>query len=192
MATEQLAELVVRAQQGDAEACATLYEQYATSVYRYLRCRLSGPDETVQDLTADVFVTVFAKLDRYVDRGAPFTAWLYRVARNKLVDYTRTQNRSRLSPLEYADEVAEPRATSAYGQVLDRQILAPVLAGLKREQRQVVESRFLAGRTVAETAALTGRSEEAVKKLQARGLANLRRHLTGTGGLAERRAMLVA
>jgi RNA polymerase sigma-70 factor (ECF subfamily) len=192
MATEQLAELVVRAQQGDAEACAALYEQYATSVYRYLRCRLSGPDETVQDLTADVFVTVFAKLDRYVDRGAPFTAWLYRVARNKLVDYTRTQNRSRLSPLEYADEVAEPRATSAYGQVLDRQILAPVLAGLKREQRQVVESRFLAGRTVAETAALTGRSEEAVKKLQARGLANLRRHLTGTRGLAERRAMLVA
>jgi RNA polymerase sigma-70 factor (ECF subfamily) len=62
--------------------------------------------------------------------------------------------------------------------VLDRETLAPALARLTDEQRQAVELRFLQGMSVAETAAAMGRSEEAVKKLQARALVNLRRHLT--------------
>jgi RNA polymerase sigma-70 factor (ECF subfamily) len=61
--------------------------------------------------------------------------------------------------------------------VLDRQTLEPALARLTPEQRQAVELRFLQGMSVAETAAVMGRSEEAVKKLQARALANLRRSL---------------
>ena len=192
MATEQLAELVTRAQRGNSQAFVELYEQYSPKVYRYLRRRLDGPDEAVQDLAADVSVSVYEKLDRYVDRGAPFTAWLYRVTRNKLIDYLRTQKGAHLCPLEDAAGVVEPRAASAYGQMLDRQILAPVLARLTPEQRQVIESRFLAGHKVAETAALLGRTEESVKKLQARGLASLRLRLTGTAGPAERRAMLAA
>ena len=192
MATEQVAELVARAQQGDAEACAALYEQHAPAVFRFLRSRLTGPDETAEDLTADVFVSMFGKLDRYVDRGAPFTAWMYRVARNTLIDYRRTRKDADLRPLEDADGVVEPWAASAYGQMLDRQILAPVLAHLTPDQRQVVESRFLLDRKVAETAAVLGRTEESVKKLQARALASLRRQLIATGGAAERRAMLAA
>ena len=192
MATEQLVELVARAQQGDAEACAALYEQHAPEVFRFLRSRLSGRDEIAEDLTADVFVAMFGKLDRYVERGLPFTAWLYRIARNRLIDYVRTQKRAVMTSLEDAYAVAEPRSDSAFGQMLDRQMLAPVLARLTPDQRRVVELRFLAGRGVTETAVLLGRSEDAVKKLQARGLANLRRLLTATGSAADRRAILAA
>src|SRR3712207_4437960 len=168
MTTQQVGELVARAQQGDSQAFADLYEQYAPVVYRFLRRRLDGSDEVVQDLTADVFVKVYEKLDRYVERGLPFTAWLYRIAHNHLVDYLRTLPRYQASPLDEGVDVPEHSSGSAFGRVLDQQSLQPALARLTPEQRQAVQLRFLDGLSVADTAAMMGRSEEAVKKLQAR------------------------
>jgi len=181
---KQIAELVARAQQGDSQAFAELYERYSQQVYRFLRRRIDGSDEVVHDLTADVFVKVYEKLDRYVERGLPFTAWLYRIAHNHLVDYLRTLPRYQASPLDAAAEIAEQGAGTAFGRVLDRQTLAPALARLTDEQRQAVQLRFLEGLSVAETATMMGRSEEAVKKLQARALANLRRSLATPAAVA--------
>jgi len=172
------AELVVLAQQGDQTAFASLYEQYSPLVYRFLRRRLDGTgDEVIEDLTEDVFVKVYEKLDRYVERGLPFTAWLYRIAHNHLVDYLRTLPRMNASSLDEVAEVPERAANAAFSRVLDRQSLEPALARLTPEQRQAIELRFMEGMSVAETATSMGRSDEAVKKLQARALANLRRHL---------------
>ena len=187
MTTQQVGGLVARAQQGDSQAFADLYEQYSPVVYRFLRRRLDGSDEVVQDLTADVFVKVYEKLDRYVERGLPFTAWLYRSAHNHLVDYLRTLPRYQASSLDETIEVAEHHSSTAFGRVLDRETLEPALARLTAEQRETVELRFFEGLSVAETAARMGRSDEAVKKLQARALANLRRSLApsqagSTGG----------
>jgi RNA polymerase sigma-70 factor (ECF subfamily) len=178
--TKQAAELVASAQQGDQVAFATLYEQYRPLVYRFLRRRLDGADETVEDLTEDVFVKLYEKLDRYVERGLPFTAWLYRIAHNQLVDFVRTLPRQSAQPLDVVADVPEHQTGSEYRSVLDRQTLEPALARLTAEQRQAVELRFLQGMSVAETAATMRRSEEAVKKLQARALANLRRSLAET------------
>jgi RNA polymerase sigma-70 factor (ECF subfamily) len=149
-------------------------------VYRFLRRRLDGADETVEDLTEDVFVKLYEKLDRYVERGLPFTAWLYRIAHNQLVDFVRTLPRQSAQPLDVVADVPEHQTGSEYRSVLDRQTLEPALARLTAEQRQAVELRFLKGMSVAETAATMRRSEEAVKKLQARALANLRRSLAET------------
>ncbi|MCC7369912.1 MAG: sigma-70 family RNA polymerase sigma factor [Chloroflexi bacterium] len=178
LTAQQAAALVARAQQGDQLAFATLYEQYRPLVYRFLRRRLEGSDEVVEDLTEDVFVKLYEKLDRYVERGLPFTAWLYRIAHNQLVDYLRTLPRQNAQPLDAVAEMPERQTTSEYSSVLDRHTLEPALARLTAEQRQAVELRFLQGMSVAETAATMGRSEEAVKKLQARALVNLRRALT--------------
>jgi RNA polymerase sigma-70 factor, ECF subfamily len=177
---KQAAELVARAQQGDQVAFATLYEQYRPLVYRFLRRRLDGADETVEDLTEDVFVKLYEKLDRYVERGVPFTAWLYRIAHNQLVDFVRTLPRHTAQSLDVVADVAEHNSGAEYRGVLDRETLEPALARLTAEQRKAVELRFLQGMSVAETSAAIGRSEEAVKKLQARGLANLRRSLVET------------
>ena len=171
------AELVIRAQQGDTTAFATLYEEYSPLVFRFLRRRVDGADEVVEDLAEDVFLKVYEKLDRYVERGLPFTAWLYRIAHNHLVDYLRSRPRYTAHSLDDVAEVAERHAPAAYGRVLDQQSLEPAMARLTPEQRQAVEFRFLQGQSVAETARSMSRSEEAVKKLQARALANLRRYL---------------
>src|SRR5688572_8353744 len=89
ISTQQAAALVARAQGGDQQAFADLYEAYRPLVYRFLRRRIDGADEVVEDLTEDVFVKLYEKLDRYVERGLPFTAWLYRIAHNQLVDHLR-------------------------------------------------------------------------------------------------------
>jgi RNA polymerase sigma-70 factor (ECF subfamily) len=184
MTTEQTVrtnELVARAQQGDADAFATLYEAFAPLVFSYLRRRMNGPAEAVEDLTADVFVRVYEKLDRYVDRGLPFSAWLFRMAHNQLIDDARKHARATFTSLDHVTEVTEPadeQAGQEYRQILDRETLEPALAQLTREQRQVLELRFLQGLSVAEAAAVLERSEDAVKKLQARGLMSLRRILT--------------
>jgi RNA polymerase sigma-70 factor (ECF subfamily) len=179
------AALVVLAQQGDQTAFASLYEQYSPLVYRFLRRRLDGADEIVEDLTEDVFVKVYEKLDRYVERGLPFTAWLYRIAHNHLVDYLRSLPRLNATSLDAVAEMPERTATNDFSRVLDRQSLEPALARLTPEQRQAVELRFMEGMSVAETAAPMGRSDEAVKKLQARALANLRRHLAPPAAAAK-------
>src|SRR3954464_9144354 len=123
----EAAELVARAQQGDQMAFAELYERYRPLVYRFLRRRLDGSDETVEDLTEDVFVKLYEKLDRYVERGLPFTAWLYRIAHNQLVDFVRTLPRHTAQPLDAVMDVAEPQATAEYRSVLDRETLEPAL-----------------------------------------------------------------
>jgi RNA polymerase sigma-70 factor, ECF subfamily len=174
---QAVAELVTRAQQGDQMAFASLYEQYLPLVYRFLRRRLDGADEIVEDLAEDVFVKVYEKLDRYVERGLPFTAWLYRIAHNHLVDYLRSLPRMSATSLDDVGDVAERSASAAFSRVIDRQSLEPAMARLTPEQRQAIELRFIVGMSVAETAEKMGRSDEAVKKLQARALANLRRHL---------------
>jgi RNA polymerase sigma-70 factor, ECF subfamily len=169
MGMEQVAELVVRAQQGDSAAISDLYERYSPVVYRFLRRRIDGSDQVVEDLTADVFVKVFQKLDRYVERGLPFTAWLYRIAHNCLVDYLRTLPRQSATSLDAVAEMPESQAGREFGRVLDRAMLEPALAKLTDEQREAIELRFFEGLPVADAAARMGRSEEAVKKLQARG-----------------------
>jgi len=192
MSAEHVVEVVRRAQGGDAEAFAALYEEYAPQVARFLSRRLHGSDEVAEDLTADIFVKVFEKLGRYDDRGLPFAAWLFRVARNHLVDHLRTLPRRAADSLDELVGSSEPGMDAPLGQVLDRHMLEVALACLTPIQREVVTLRFLDGRRGDEVAAITGRTEHAVKKLQMRGLMALRRILDPDWSRAGERAAILA
>ncbi len=196
MTATETAGLVARAQQGEADAFAALYEAYAPAMERYLWRRLGcHADGRAEDLTAEVFLRAYERLDRYVDRGLPFAAWLYRLARNLLIDHLRVATRQAADSLERAPEVvavADRAAARAAGQVLDRQTLGPALARLTPDQRRALELRFLEDLPTAEVAAILGKTEDGVKKLQARGLAALRRLLAADGTGAERGAAPVA
>ena len=197
-ATTRAAEagLVARAQRGEADAFAALYEAYAPEVERYLWRRLGRrDDELSEDLTAEVFVRAFERLDRYVDRGLPFAAWLYRLARNLLIDHLRVAARQAADSLDRAPEVvavADRAAARDAGRVLDHLTLGPARARLTPDQRRALELRFLEDLPTADVAAILGKTEDGVKKLQARGLAALRRLLAADGTGAERGAAPVA
>jgi RNA polymerase sigma-70 factor (ECF subfamily) len=82
------ARLIQLAQQGDAEACAELYDRHYDAVYRYCYYRV-GNASLAQDLTSEVFVRMVEKLDTFGVRGHPLLAWLYTIARNLVTDCHR-------------------------------------------------------------------------------------------------------
>jgi RNA polymerase sigma-70 factor (ECF subfamily) len=168
-------DLLTRAQQGDASAFAALYEQHSPAVCRFLQSRLAGSREAAEDVTTVVFVKVWQKLDTYEDRGLPLEAWIFRIARNCLIDHLRRQPPLDNDSLVLASDVPDNNSGSEYRQVLDRHILEAALARLGDVQRQAVTLRFIDGLSTLEAGEIMGRSEDAVKKLQARALINLRR-----------------
>jgi RNA polymerase sigma-70 factor, ECF subfamily len=175
-------ELVRRAKSGEPAALSQLHAEHAERVYRYFIGRLDGRVETAEDLTSEVFLRMLQRLGRYESRGLPFSAWLFRIAHNLLVDYVRHQPRDQHLPLDAAQDAPAPRGEQELHRVADRCDLTRALNRLTRGQRDVVELRFVAGLSVAEAMVVVGKSQDAVKKLQARGLVALRHWLLNSSG----------
>jgi RNA polymerase sigma-70 factor (ECF subfamily) len=175
-------DLVRRIRAQDADAFDELYSRYSPRVFGYLYQRLNGNTEEAEDLTAEVFTKVFEKIDGFQVQGAPLSSWLFRIAHNRLIDSVRRRPRQMNVTLDDAPPLAAGPVFGEVDQALAREQITVGLARLTPEQRQVVVLRFLEGKTLAETAALVGRNEDAVKKLQARGLASLRRGIECLSG----------
>jgi RNA polymerase sigma-70 factor (ECF subfamily) len=168
--------LIRLAQQGDAAACAALYDLHYDAVYRY--CYYHVGDVTLaQDLTSEVFVRMVENLESFDSRGRPLLAWLYTIARNLIADtYRQTGPVSKLMLDEaLADHDETPASSTERRLLADR--LSSMLKHLTKDQRQVIVLKFLQGHTNAEIARLMGKSEGAIKSLQHRALAALRRAL---------------
>jgi RNA polymerase sigma-70 factor, ECF subfamily len=173
----QIQELVARAQGGDTDAFATLYDTYAKKIQSYLRYHLNNRAEVAEDLAADVFMKALEKINSYQFNGVPFSAWLYRIAHNHLIDFLRAQPKKQGVSLEECIGVDDPSAEKSLDETLTHQQLSGAFDGLTEEQRQVIVYRFLQDRSIADTAQLMRKNEDAVKQLQVRALRNMRRVL---------------
>jgi RNA polymerase sigma-70 factor, ECF subfamily len=168
--------LVRRAQQRDPEAVSELYRRYVGQIYRFCLFRVSD-EATAQDLTEDVFVNMLESLPRYADKGAPFVAWLYRIAHARVIDYYRRTARRPVAELteSLVDHTPEPEALAA--QNADMQELRRAMPQLSEDYRLVLQLRFVEGYDVAQTARNMGKSVGATKVLQHRALRQLARLL---------------
>lgn len=168
--------LVRRAQQNDHEALSRLYEEYLERVYRYVAIRV-GNRLDAEDITSQVFVKVVQALPSYKLRGLPFSAWLFRIARNQVIDHMRKHSvkmeTTWIEPSAVSQE--DPIKLAELNIAIDE--LVKTLKLLTEAQRQVIELRFAAELSIAETASTMGKSESAVKALQYSALVALRRHL---------------
>ena len=175
--------LVKEARDGDAWAFGLLFDHYHLPVYRYIASRVHRPSDA-EDLTQLVFVKALEALPRYEARGIPFGGWLFRLARNTVIDHVRTRH-------EHADldaargqigREAGPDEVTVARQELDE--VAEALAELTDDQREALALRFFAGLSAREAAAVMGRQEGTIRGLQFRAIATLRRRLgielTGT------------
>lgn len=168
-------ELVLRAKRGDTDGLSLLYERYAHGMYCYL-LRLTGDPEIADDLRADVFLRMVERIDCYEDRGWPFSAWLYRIARGRVID-TMRRNRYRTSSALFEHSLVcdgPERLVDIAGSHSD---LYAAIAALSPEQSAVIAWRYIDDVPVAEVARRLGRSTGAVKALQHRGLQNLARRM---------------
>ena len=165
--------LVRRSADGDAAAFGGLYDVYAPRVRRFL-CHQLGDADVAEELLQRTFVKMIEALPRYRSRGLPFGAWVFRIARNAVIDHRRTAHPGLSLDLvmERASDAGDPVVAAERDH--DRARLRAALDALPEDQREVLVWRFFAELTPAETAALMGRSNGAVRVLQHRALGALR------------------
>jgi RNA polymerase sigma-70 factor (TIGR02952 family) len=166
--------LVRQSQDGDAEAFGRLYDHYVTMVHRYLLHRV-GDRAQAEDLTSETFVRALRRIDSLSFRGRDVGAWLVTIARNLVRDHVKS-SRFRLevttADMHDADRVVDG-PEDAVVQALTNEQLLTCIRQLGGEQQECIALRFLQGLSVAETAAVMGKKEGAVKALQHRAVRRL-------------------
>lgn len=163
-------QIVKAAAQGDEQAFASLYETYLDGIYRFIYLRVED-QQTAEDITSDVFVKAWEKLDKYQFRGVPFRAWLFRIARNAVIDHYRT--RKEMAPLEAITGVKDETTMSVSERVglsLEADKVLESMRELTGDQRNVLTLKLVHGFNTQEVAKALGKRQGAVRALQMRGL----------------------
>jgi RNA polymerase sigma-70 factor (ECF subfamily) len=171
-----VAAAVTRAQAGDRQAVAELYQAHVRQIYRYIAARIPNSAD-VEDLTADVFVRMVEGLSTYQVTGAPFEAWLYRIAASRIVDYYRSNSRS--GAVALSDALAAPGETPEQ-ELIEAQGFDPLRAALHalpEVYQLLLILRFVERKSHEETARILGRSVSSVKSMQHRALTRLAEQL---------------
>ncbi|MHB1342492.1 MAG: RNA polymerase sigma factor [Coriobacteriia bacterium] len=171
MSERHIEKLIARAVAGDAYAFGKLYDSYVDRIYAYVRSRITSPHDA-EDVTETVFLKAWEAISSYDDRGLPFTAWLFRIARNAIVDGYRRAGRS---PQTVDVSAAEslPAADCVDDAVIGAVEAARVrgaLSALTDEQAAVVVMRFMWDMSLRDVAAALGKTEGAIKAMQHRAL----------------------
>ena len=166
--------LAKRAVARDPEAWSTIFALHFREVFAFVRYRLRGAQEA-EDIASQVFEIAFANAARFDYRGVPIEGWLIGIARNVVRDHLKKLGRrGYTAELDQTAELSQPDSSQAIDLHHD---LVAAMRGLTQDQHEVISHRFLLDRSVAETAVLMSRSEDAVKNLQRRALAAMHRAL---------------
>jgi RNA polymerase sigma-70 factor, ECF subfamily len=169
-------ELVRKAQDGEVEAFGQLYERHAQSVFRFIYSHVDNQSDA-EDLTEEVFLRVWRAIPRYQEQGVPFIAFLIRIARNVVIDFYRSTRRENLNLSLDDIQVAESKSRLDENLIQNQESneIRALLANLKDEYRMVLVLRFINDLSPDEIAQVIGKSSGAVRVIQFRALAALRK-----------------
>lgn len=177
MCEESDSTLIARAKE-NPEAFGALYERYVDKIYNYI-CYRVGSDQDAEDLTARTFYRALEHFPSYEDRGAPFSAWLYRIAHNLVANWHRDNSRRKMITLD--DMIL--RAPKGKGPAIraeksdEEDVMLTAVRGLAPDRQQLIVLKHVEGMTNAEIGEVMGRTEGAIKSLYHRTLVTLREDL---------------
>jgi len=168
--------LVRQAQELNPEAFTKLYETYFDKIYRYISLRIGNQMEA-EDMTQQVFLNALESINSFKWRGVPFSAWLFRIAHNQVVDHLRKKSKFQFVPLDTPSADRDDDCSSAEKVELKINLeqLHSAMGGLTEAQREVISLRFTSELSIAEVAKIMGKNEGAVKALQHSAIRALRR-----------------
>lgn len=170
--------LVQLAQNGNEEAFGALYDQHAQAVFRFLAGNL-GNSQEAEDLTTEIFLRIWKALPEYESSGTPFSAFVFRIARNMLIDRYRADGRRQ--PVVSIDDIGLEEVLADPEQKIpdphEYQTLHTALQSVRSDYREVLVLRFLNDFSIEEIAELMQRSPGAIRVLQHRALAAVRKVL---------------
>ena len=174
-------ELVKRAKGGEAEAFGSLYDYYLPKIYRFVLLKVSHREEA-EDLTHQTFLKALHNINQYDFRGHSFGSWLYRIARNAVIDRHRKSN-----PVFSLDDLtldipARDRSPEELTESrIESEALLEAIRELKEIEQEVLLMRFVEELSTKEVARIVKKTEGAVKLIQHRALKNLAKILENGG-----------
>ncbi len=165
-------DLVIAAQKGDAQAFGRLYDLYIKKIYDFIFYKTSHK-ETAEDLTSLTFTKAFEKLKGFNITLGTFSAWVYQIARNTVIDHYRSQhfhyNVDDFFDLDDGKDLNEETDSK-----LRLEVLKNYLKELSPEQKDVLVMRVWQEMSYAEIAAVLGKSEASCKMLYSRAVSKLK------------------
>ncbi|HTJ61756.1 MAG TPA: RNA polymerase sigma factor [Candidatus Saccharimonadales bacterium] len=173
---EEDAALARRAGSGEAEAFGVLYDRYVDAVYRYVFYRVRNEAEA-EDVTSDVFMRALRAIPKYEPRQA-FLAWLYRIARNAVIDRSRRQGARQQVSFEdalahpNADQVVNPDAGLLAGS--DASVVRVAMQQLTPLQQEILVLRYVEGYDTKTISKLVGKRDGTIRGIEFRALSALR------------------
>jgi len=173
-ADDPLRQLAERAAQRDTEAFRQLYELYADQIFRHIYLKV-GNHDLAEDLTQTVFLKAWEAIDRFQWRDIPFHHWLLRTARNTVIDHFRTRKPPPEPVPEELPATDDPEGVVLQGVTIDE--LRRAIQRLSSDQQDVILLRFVEELPAVEVGQIIGKSEAAVRVIQHRALAALRKQL---------------
>ncbi|MBI5870325.1 MAG: sigma-70 family RNA polymerase sigma factor [Actinobacteria bacterium] len=175
----ELARLIKRIQKGDADAFGQLYDRFHGPVYSYVLRQVGKPADA-EDITSTVFLYVLEKIDGFTWRGAGFAAWLFRIARNDVLDHFRrhgTGAREIALPEDMLERPSGVLVEEQFETATEERRLLCAINGLSEEQRQVVLLKLMMNFSNRQVGEVLDKTEGAVKALTHRALQALRKEM---------------
>lgn len=167
--------LLLKAGQGEAESFGILFDRYSSKIFRFIYYKVS-----VKEVAEDLASQCFLKIWEHITSGGKikqFQPFVYRVARNLVIDYYRTRAREEL-PLIYQDEAVESDSFKyVTDQNLDKAELEKILFKLNSEIREIVLLRFVEGLSIKEIAKIVDKSAGNIRVIIHRALKELNNYI---------------
>ena len=173
MEIEQMG-LVKKALDGDVDAYGQLYALYLDRIYRYVFYQVRD-EMKAQDITQEVFIKAWKAIKSCGGKERSFSAWLYRIAHNHIVDILRKSHPEvhlETTALNGTEDIEQNAELAA-----EKQAILKMVADLPDQQRQIILLKFLEGYDNEEIQQITGKRQGAIRAIQMRALNTLRQRL---------------
>ncbi|MBI4994910.1 sigma-70 family RNA polymerase sigma factor [Candidatus Peregrinibacteria bacterium] len=178
--TEEIETLVAQSQSGESLAFGRLYDIFADPIYRYVFYRVKS--EEAEDLTELIFLKTWENIRQYRSGQHSFSAWIFRIAHNTVVDYYRSNNHIEEDLTEsIPDERRLADASDRTHRSLNQNLLSTAMRELKDRYRQILTLKYINDLSNEEIGYIMGKSQTSIRILQFRALKALRRILERMG-----------
>jgi RNA polymerase sigma-70 factor, ECF subfamily len=169
-----------KAARGTVEAFTVFYQQYLPKIFKYVSYRVTDKF-LAEDITSVVFEKALTKFNQYDAEKAAVSTWIFRIARNTLIDHFRADGRARNVPLEEALERpgGDPSPEQQAEATEESRILHGCIKKLTDSEQEIVSLKFSAEMTNRQIAGVLGISESNVGVILYRAVRKLRKDFEG-------------
>ena len=168
-------QIIKECQGGSLESFGLLYDKYINKIYNYLYYRL--PNQSIaEDITSQSFIKALKAINTYEPKKGSFSSWLYRIAKNNLVDYYRAnKNNLNIDDIWYLEDKSDIEASVDKSIKIDE--IKKYLNNLKKEQREIIILRVWDEFSYEEISDIVGKSEASCKMIFSRSLKKIKQEM---------------